>query len=189
MSVHPDSIWALQWTSQNHLVSGCSDGHIRIWDPTEVTDPLYNLSTHPLAITSLSASSDGKHVLGASLDGSVVLVDVLEGTVLGKVDTGREKVGGENGRCPIVNFAYYQAVPAFTAALHPEMKCWAWSGRSSKLAIRTIESDETSETTNGQAEGSQSQGRLAGGGKIVDTAKGRFGMDVQFVSNLVMKQG
>ena len=61
------------------------------------------------------------------------------------------------------------------------MACWAWSGRSSRLAIRQI-STEGESSTNGQAEGHVGRGLLGGEGKVVDTGKGKFGMDVKFVS-------
>ncbi|WRT63508.1 uncharacterized protein IL334_000413 [Kwoniella shivajii] len=163
----PDSIWALSWTSSNKLVSGSADGHLRVWDPSELSKPIYDLSSHPLAISSLSTTKDGKKALATSLDGSVVLIDVEQGTVLGKVETGREKAGeGE------------KELPAFTSAIHPEEKCWAWSGRSSKLAIRSIESIAE---VNGNGESSGSgRGVLGGAGKVIDTGKGKFGMDLQF---------
>lgn len=97
--VHPEAIWALTYTPQ-HLISGSSDGHLRIFDPSALAEPLYDIPSHPLAITSLSSTSDGKYALAASLDGTVVLVDVRNGTVVGKVETGREKAAeGENGGC------------------------------------------------------------------------------------------
>lgn len=95
--VHPEAIWALSYTPQ-HLISGSSDGHLRIFDPSALAEPLYDIPSHPLAITSLSSTKDGKYALATSLDGTVVLVDVLNGTVVGKVETGREKATeGENG--------------------------------------------------------------------------------------------
>jgi len=88
----------LSYTPQ-HLISGSSDGHLRIFDPSSLAEPLYDLASHPLAITSLSSTSDGKYALGTSLDGIVVLVDIVNGSVLGKVETGREKAAeGERGK-------------------------------------------------------------------------------------------
>ena len=101
-SVHTEAIWALSYTPQ-HLISGSSDGHLRIFDPSALAEPLYDIPSHPLAITSLSSTSDGKYALATSLDGTVVLVDVLNGTVVGKVETGREKAAeGENGKFPFL---------------------------------------------------------------------------------------
>jgi WD repeat-containing protein 61 len=70
---------------------------------------------------------------------------------------------------------------AYTSALHPNLECWAWSGRSSKLAIRTM-SDTSSSESSSNGEGS-SRGALGGEGKVIDTGKGKFGMDLQFVSH------
>jgi hypothetical protein len=47
----------------------------------------------PLAVSSLSASSDGRHALAAALDGTVALVDVEKKEVVSKCETAREKVG------------------------------------------------------------------------------------------------
>ena len=97
--VHPDAIWALSWTSLNHLVSGSADGRLRVYLPDALSNPLFDISPHPLAVTSISSSSDGKRSLSASLDGTVALVDLVEGTLLEQVDTGREKIGhGEGGK-------------------------------------------------------------------------------------------
>ncbi|WVQ93920.1 hypothetical protein IAU59_000998 [Kwoniella sp. CBS 9459] len=168
----PESIWALSWTSSNKLISGSADGHLRIWDPTELSKPIHDLSSHPLAISSLSSSKDGKYALATSLDGSVVLVDVEEGIEVGRIETGREKAAeGEN------------EIPAYAAALHPSSQCWAWSGRSSKLAIRSISQDAAGSSSAGagaESEGNSSRGLLGGVGKVVDTGRGKFGMDVQF---------
>lgn len=60
-------------------------------------------------------------------------------------------------------------LPAHAGAIHPQGKAWAWAGRGSRLAIRSIE-DVASETA------------LSGSGKLIDTGKGKFGMAVEFVS-------
>jgi len=64
---------------------------------------LHDISSHPLAITSLSSASDGKYALATSLDGTVALVNVVNGSVVGKVETGREKAAeGEKGELPYI---------------------------------------------------------------------------------------
>lgn len=81
-------------------------------------------------------------------------------------------------------------LPGYAAAIHPSEECWAWSGRSSKLGIRRItdlasghEDGETNGNANGNGIG---RGALAGTGAVVDTGKGKFGMDVKFVSCLLL---
>ncbi|KAK8844633.1 hypothetical protein IAR55_006480 [Kwoniella newhampshirensis] len=130
------------------------NGHLRVWDANELSNPIHDVASHPLAISSLSTSGDGKKALAASLDGTVVLLDVEEGSQLAKVETGREK------------------------AAVGEHACWAWSGRSSKVAIRSIaDSDEAHFDGDSQA---SSRGVLGGEGRVVDAGKGRFGMDLKF---------
>jgi WD repeat-containing protein 61 len=51
---------------------------------------MHDLALHPLAVTSLSVSKDGRRALSASLDGTLVLMHPKEGKVLGKLETGRE---------------------------------------------------------------------------------------------------
>jgi hypothetical protein len=58
---------------------------------------MYDIQTNPLAISSLSVGADGRFAMGASLDGTVALVDVNEGKIVGSVETAREKVGGGSG--------------------------------------------------------------------------------------------
>lgn len=202
-AVHPEAIWALNYTPQ-HLISGASDGHLRIFDPTALADPLHDIASNPLAITSLSSTSDGKYALSTSLDGKVVLVDVVNGVVVGKVETGREKAAeGEKGASlfPLMLpflFLYRMSrahaggieLAGYAAAIHPQAACWAWSGRSSKLGIRQIpgalateNGESVTANGNGNENGDEAAGRgaLAGEGKVVDTGKGKFGMDVKFV--------
>jgi WD repeat-containing protein 61 len=96
-TVHPEAIWGLAYTPL-HLISGAADGHLRIYDPQSLSTPIHNIAANPLAISSLSTTTDGKYALSTSLDGSVVLVDAVEGRVVGRVETGREKAAdGESG--------------------------------------------------------------------------------------------
>jgi WD repeat-containing protein 61 len=95
---HPDSIWSLSWTPLNHLITASASGHLRVYSPPDLQQPLYDLPVHSLGITSLSTSDDGRRAMAASLDGGVVMVDPSEGTILGRIETGREKVSdGESG--------------------------------------------------------------------------------------------
>lgn len=80
-------------------------------------------------------------------------------------------------------------LPAYSGALHPQGKCWAWSGRSSKVAIRSIDTDVSSQEGSGEASTSIGRGVLGGTGKLIDTGKGKFGMDLQFVSFLRLRPG
>lgn len=121
------------------------------------------------------------------------MVNVNEGRVVGKVETGREKIGGENGtfgKCSREK-ADGAEIPAFACALHPQSSAYAWAGRSSKIGIRSIVPDSLGdqETQDGEANGNGlssseavGKGPLGGEGKIVDTGKGKFVMDMKYVS-------
>jgi WD repeat-containing protein 61 len=154
---------------------------------------VYDLPSNPLAITSVSSGRDGRRALASSLDGSVVLVDVSEGRILGKVETGREKAAsGEQGEEADPAAATKHApttfveLPAFTSALHPDFKCWAWSGRSSKVGIRPIEEKASDEglLEDGPAQATVGRGPLGGEGRVIDTGKGKFTMSLNFVSGI-----
>lgn len=80
-------------------------------------------------------------------------------------------------------------IPAYACALHPSSSAYAYCGRSSKIIVKTIssdslngfsiENDEDGDEPNGAAVGA---GPLGGEGKVVDTGKGKFAMDINFVS-------
>lgn len=69
-------------------------------------------------------------------------------------------------------------IPAFACSLHPQHACWAWSGRSSKVVIRTMGSADA------DADPSNAQGPLGGESSVMHGGKGKFGLDLQFVSVL-----
>ncbi|WVO13505.1 hypothetical protein L204_101126 [Cryptococcus depauperatus] len=167
-SVLPDHIWNVAWSSSNKIISASADGHLRIWDADELTKPVYDISSHPLAISSLSINKNGHHALAASLDGTIVLVDCENGIELGRVDTGREEIidGGHK-------------IPAFSCALHPQSTCFAWSGRSSKIGFSTIPGGDTL-TELGNNGNNTGRGVFTRESKAIESSKGKFGMDLQF---------
>ncbi len=118
------------------------------------------------------------------------MVNTMEGREAGRVETGREKVGaGESGQSRTLKTQFEVIsewiieLPAYACALHPTMACWAWSGRSSRIAIRQISTpSEGKSSTNGLVHERVGRGPLGGEGKVVETGKGKFGMDVKFVS-------
>lgn len=80
-------------------------------------------------------------------------------------------------------------IPAYACALHPSSSAYAYCGRSSKIIVKTISSDslnggsnEDDDEGNEQNGVSVGAGPLGGEGKVVDTGKGKFAMDINFVS-------
>lgn len=152
---------------------------IRIHDPTDLELAVNEFAVHPLAVSSLSAA--GSLALSTSLDGAIVAVDIEGGKVRGRVDTGRvavgEGLGGESCRCWEGKEGELTPpeLPAYAAALHPSSSAFAWSGRGSRLAIRSLDLGADDES---------GAGILSGAGSVVDLVKGRFGMDVQYVRYL-----
>jgi WD repeat-containing protein 61 len=79
-------------------------------------------------------------------------------------------------------------IPAYACAIHPSGSSWAYCGRSSKIVVRPIAADALH--TNGTANGDTMQeetdtvgnGPLGGGGRVVDTGKGKYVMDIKYVS-------
>lgn len=80
-----------------------------------------------------------------------------------------------------VSFPTDSELPAFTSALSPSANAWAWAGRGSKLAIRSIDTSAL-EATETEEESQPGPSVLGGSGNLIDTAKGKFGMSVEFVS-------
>ncbi|KGB79993.1 hypothetical protein CNBG_5749 [Cryptococcus deuterogattii R265] len=161
-----DSIWNVSWNTANQIVTSSADGHIRVWDAEELSQPVHDIDSHPLAITSLSVAD--KKALASSLDGTIVLVDTENGEQLGKVESARVKVSAEGG----------PEIPAFACSLHPQHACWAWSGRSSKVVIRTMVSADAD--ADADADPSSAQGPLGGESSVMHGGKGKFGLDLQF---------
>lgn len=64
-----------------------------MWDIEELRQPVHDIDSHPLAITSLSVTD--KKALASSLDGTIVLIDTENGEQLDKVESGRVKVSAE----------------------------------------------------------------------------------------------
>lgn len=73
-------------------------------------------------------------------------------------------------------------IPAFTCALHPQRACWAWSGRTSKVVIRTMGSDDVDVDADADSSSTQGPGPLGGESSVMQGGKGKFGLDLQFVS-------
>lgn len=73
-------------------------------------------------------------------------------------------------------------IPAFTCALHPQYACWAWSGRTSKVVIRTMGSDDVDADADADSSSTQGPGPLGGESGVMQGGKGKFGLDLQFVS-------
>lgn len=73
-------------------------------------------------------------------------------------------------------------IPAFTCALHPQHACWAWSGRTSKVVIRTMGSDDVDVDADADSSSTQGPGPLGGESSVMQGGKGKFGLDLQFVS-------
>lgn len=191
-----DALWALTWAG-DRLVSGGADGIVRLHDPADLALPLNELPALPLAVGSLTSTRDGKWALAASLDGTAALVNVGRGRLSSKVETGREGVApGESGELPNegansdVTDRLSAELAAYAAAIHPTAACWAWTGRGSKLAIRSIDTAaleaadaETQDEDGEQATQAGPSNALSGSGSVVDTVKGKFGMAVEFVSD------
>lgn len=71
---------------------------VRLHDPADLALPINELPALPLAVSSLSSTSDGAYALATSLDGTAALVDVTNGKIAHKLETGREAVAeGESG--------------------------------------------------------------------------------------------
>lgn len=60
-------------------------------------------------------------------------------------------------------------LPAWQAAIHPEAKSWASTGQGARVAFYEIE---------GEAE----ESKLGACQKVIETGRGKFGMEVRYVS-------
>lgn len=128
-----DSIWNVSWNTANQLVTASADGHIRVWDVEELRQPVHDIDSHPLAITSLSVAD--KKALASSLDGTIVLVDTVNGEQLGKVNSGRVKVSAEGPGEPCSGCSEH----AFFELIHADRNpCFCLFSASSKCLLGVV---------------------------------------------------
>lgn len=71
---------------------------VRVHDAADLSLPLNEISL-PLAVASLSSSSDGKYALATALDGTAAFVDVGNAAEAGRVETARSAVDGAGECC------------------------------------------------------------------------------------------
>lgn len=87
---HEDSIWCVEWTKGNKIVTGSVDESISFWDPEDLASPLSQQVSHQLAVVGLAASGDGKRVVSSSMDGFLRVYDTAKGELLRSFDAGQD---------------------------------------------------------------------------------------------------
>ncbi|KAF5390978.1 hypothetical protein D9757_004005 [Collybiopsis confluens] len=130
---HSDSVWGIQWTKNDTVLSIGADGSLRQWASSSGegyippnAPPTYKIpSPHTLGLVSLSVSSDGRRALYNSLDGLTALWNVDSGQIEGTHES-YAKVD-EN------------SVPAWSVSLSPSGSTYASAGGSGILKIHSAE--------------------------------------------------
>lgn len=143
---------------------------------TLASEPKHHIQSHRLGVVSLSVSNSGSHALTSSVEGIVHLHDLSSGTSIGKKETYNEEIelaGGGEGNAEDGNGSKGSVLPAWQVALHPEGKSWASTGQGAKVAFYSIQ---------GLGEGDDASVSLGKCDKLIETGRGKFGMDLKYVS-------
>lgn len=128
-SVHKDTIWGLQWTSLDQVVSVSADGALKV----HAADGKHVVSTpaQPLGLVSLSVSSSGSTSLSNSIDGTTTLHALTDGSVLATHESFREtKAGGS---------------ATWAVAMHPDDAIFASAGAGGSAYLRSAKVSEDGE--------------------------------------------
>ncbi|KAH9977596.1 WD repeat-containing protein 61 [Lactifluus volemus] len=120
---HGDAVWDISWTAKdNAVVSISADGIAKRWNSTS-GQVIHTMPAHPLGLVSLSASSDGRHALYNSIDGTTFLWDLESGSIIGKHES----------------FTRPGAEPSWSVSLNPKGGTYAATGGSGNVTIHSAE--------------------------------------------------
>ncbi|GHJ83698.1 hypothetical protein NliqN6_0100 [Naganishia liquefaciens] len=176
---HNDSVWKLNWTAKNDIISASADGGIRIWDHVNPLTPKHHIKAHKLGVVSLATDAAGTKAISSSIEGTVYLSDLTRGKAVAKKATYKDQT--EEG----------VVLPAWAVAMHPDGRSWACTGQSAKVGFYTDLADiaetldvdlentgaEHQDDEDQDDKTSQSLGKLV---KVIETGRGKFGMDLKY---------
>lgn len=49
---HDDSIWTVEWSNADQIITGSVDQTCKVWDPKDLSEPVHTFGKHDLAIIS-----------------------------------------------------------------------------------------------------------------------------------------
>ncbi|CAI0413555.1 unnamed protein product [Linum tenue] len=141
------------------ICTGSSDLTLRIWS-SETGDPIYVVGGHPYhnkGLTCLAITSDSRCALTGSEDGSVKIVNIKTGKVVGTLSPGHSKkvkciglsrspsffpcaaTGGEDEK--LVIWDLERSSPRSICNLESEVTCLTWIGTSKYVAAGCADGD------------------------------------------------
>ena len=97
-AAHKDAIWGVSWAPDDRVLSVSADGTIKQWDSGsgQITRAGPH---HPLGLTSLSTSQDGRYALFNSVEGLTQMWDLQSGDVVGKFESYARPASGQLEPC------------------------------------------------------------------------------------------
>lgn len=122
---HKDAIWGVSWTPDDRVISASADGTIKQWDSGSGQITRAG-PRHPLGLTSISTSEDGRYAVFNSVEGLTQMWDVQTGNIVGKFESYARPTSA-------------QLEPSWAVSLHPKATTYASCGGSGNLLIHSTE--------------------------------------------------
>ena len=85
-AAHKDAIWGASWTPDDRVISVSADGTIKQWDSSSGQITRAG-PRHPLGLTSISTSHDGRYAVFNSIEGLTQMWDLQTGDIVGKFES------------------------------------------------------------------------------------------------------
>jgi len=76
ISAHTNSVFSVQYSPDGHfLFTTGRDAHVKIWDVSNLYEPVMDVAAHMYAVNHITFSPDGRHFATCSMDKSIKLWD------------------------------------------------------------------------------------------------------------------